>query len=181
MTWNDWNPYQNIAPWAVAAVFAGCLILSFVLEGKSARKMDETYKTAIGYWSGLLIFYTFTILCATLFGRSVSGEHMIRPEPFWSIRAALQTGKWIYWYYIVGNILLFVPFGYILPHILPARRIPTVIITMLSSLLFSCIIETIQYVTGTGLCETDDLIHNTIGGGIGSIIWLGISGIKNWI
>lgn len=178
MTWNDWNPYQNIAPWTVASVFAGCLILSFILEGKSARKMGGTYKAAIGYWSGLLIFYIFTILCATLFGRSVSGKHMIRPEPFWSIRAALQTGKWIYWYYIAGNILLFVPFGYILPHIVLAGRTSSVIITILSSLLFSCIIEIIQYITGTGLCEADDLIHNTIGGEIGSIIWLSVSSIK---
>ena len=41
-------------------------------------------------------------------------------------------------------------------------------VTVLICGLFSCAIEGIQFATGIGLCEADDVFNNTLGGLIGS-------------
>jgi glycopeptide antibiotics resistance protein len=41
--------------------------------------------------------------------------------------------------------------------------------------MFSAAIEITQYFTGRGLCEFDDVFHNTLGACIGFIIWKKLS------
>ena len=62
---------------------------------------------------------------------------------------------------ILKNIWLFIPLGAILYKQYPSPR------TLLTPFLLSITIELIQYFTGTGLCEVDDVISNSIGGAIG--------------
>ena len=62
---------------------------------------------------------------------------------------------------IVNNIFLFIPFGFILYCIYPQR------IVFAIPIMLSIIIEMIQYFTGTGFCELDDVISNGVGGIIG--------------
>ena len=62
---------------------------------------------------------------------------------------------------IVKNTWLFIPLGAILFSIYPQRK------TILFPLLFSIVIEIIQYITNTGWCDIDDVICNWIGGVIG--------------
>lgn len=82
----------------------------------------------------------------------------------------MKTGEWRYWYFIVGNILLFVPLGVILMHVV--RKKHRIAWCVGLCFFLSVLIEALQYVTGTGLCELDDVMHNTFGGGIGVLlIW----------
>ena len=62
---------------------------------------------------------------------------------------------------IIKNIWLFIPLGAILYKLYPRRAI------ILASILLSGLIEGIQYFTGTGFCELDDIISNGLGGLIG--------------
>lgn len=62
---------------------------------------------------------------------------------------------------IFRNIWLFVPLGAILYRLFPKR------IILLVPLAFSMMIEIIQYFSGTGFCEFDDIISNGLGGVIG--------------
>lgn len=62
---------------------------------------------------------------------------------------------------IIKNIWLFVPLGGILYRIWPRR------IILFAPVIFSIIIETVQYFTGMGLCELDDVISNGMGGAVG--------------
>ena len=62
---------------------------------------------------------------------------------------------------ILKNIWLFVPLGAILYHINPRKT------ALLLPIVLSIIIEVIQYISGTGFCELDDVISNSFGGGIG--------------
>lgn len=117
------------------------------------------------FWSALTLFYVFTILCATYFGREPSVRE-VQGKIFWTVEKAVETGNWIYWYFIVGNILLFVPLGFILYYLFAGNWWLGILIC----LLFSCVIETLQYITATGLCELDDLVHNTLGGALG--VWV---------
>ena len=62
---------------------------------------------------------------------------------------------------ILKNIWLFIPLGATLYNLFPHKRI------LIVPFLLSCLIELTQYVTGTGLCELDDVISNGLGGVIG--------------
>ncbi len=62
---------------------------------------------------------------------------------------------------IMKNIWLFIPLGAILYHLYPKK------IILLVPVLLSLVIEGTQYITGTGYCELDDVISNSIGGWIG--------------
>ena len=75
----------------------------------------------------------------------------------------------------VANVLLFIPFGLTLPFVYHHRPILT---TILSALTFSMLIELTQYIFALGLCETDDVIMNTLGTVIGTIPYLLVSRIK---
>lgn len=193
MTWDDWNPYLGVDYRLTGTVALICLLGAVILEirafrrrkalflyscagrrnntysgrnaGKHLRKntVDEPGKFL---WKGLLWFYVFTILCATVLGRSGGREPEFSLELFWTLKAALATGNWRYWYFIVGNILLFVPLGFLLWQTVPDRPWKTVRIVILCFFL-SVLVETIQYVTGTGFSELDDFFHNTLGGWLG--------------
>ena len=65
---------------------------------------------------------------------------------------------------IIKNIWLFIPFGTILCQLYPRKS------TILISIIVSIVIETIQYYTGSGYGEFDDVISNGLGGAIGYLI-----------
>lgn len=69
---------------------------------------------------------------------------------------------------IVLNVLLYYPLGYLLRQIFPRLKVwQVVIIGLLCSLATECT----QYFFKMGWCETDDVIHNTLGTVIGAWIW----------
>ena len=68
---------------------------------------------------------------------------------------------------IIGNILLFMPFGLFVTAYLDVRTVfPTVILTFISSVS----VEVVQKVIGR-VFDVDDIILNVIGGFIGYIIY----------
>lgn len=71
--------------------------------------------------------------------------------------------------YFIENILMFLPFGVLAPAGFSGMRsFRTCIWT---GLLVSCALELIQLVTQRGYCQIDDIATNTLGTGIGWIIW----------
>ena len=75
-----------------------------------------------------------------------------------------------------GNILGFVPFGYLLSRI--ARQFGNVFPVILSCLLFSFFVEGIQLVAQVGCFDVDDIILNTVGGAIGCILRLVVDRVR---
>ena len=73
--------------------------------------------------------------------------------PFWSYKKAIASHALRK--EILANILMFVPVGALLP--LTVKR------PILIGIGFSVFIEMMQLFTHRGLCETDDVISNTIG------------------
>lgn len=71
-------------------------------------------------------------------------------------------------YLFVGNIIWFVPLGFYLRRFTGRKRAVWQI--FLAGLLFSFIIEFLQYVFGTGVSELDDLILNSLGAWIGAVL-----------
>lgn len=68
---------------------------------------------------------------------------------------------------VVGNMLMFVPFGFFVSHILKTDKMRY---SLLLSIILSCTIEVIQLLIGR-VFDIDDIILNVIGGIVGFLIY----------
>lgn len=120
---------------------------------------------------GILIAYIIYILSGTLlFRKPTTGEHL-QLELFWSYKVFKEEG-----WQIICNVLLFIPFGVLLRLL----GINTWLV-LLMGFAFSCSIELLQYLLKLGLCELDDVFHNTLGTLIGVFIEKWVMKIINMI
>ena len=104
----------------------------------------------------LLIAYLFLVLAVTVFLRNYSEEPNIILEPFHSYREYYIND--FTWFEIRANVLLFVPIGFLLP-----MTFKKPLFSFVTGVMVSVMIELLQFVLHRGLCETDDVISNTIG------------------
>ena len=70
---------------------------------------------------------------------------------------------------LAGNVVMFVPLGWFLPRIF--RGFQGFFRTVLFSAGLVCMIEAVQYITGLGSCDVDDLILNAVGVALGYGVW----------
>lgn len=152
-----WNPYKFTNAEEVVTIL---VLLTQITVLVGIKLAPCRYKRRMVFWP-LLLFWIFTILSATYLGRREVETGRLRLELFWTIKKAWTEHRGIYWHNIIGNILLFVPLGFLLP--LADRHLESGLITTLTGAVVSFLVEITQYMTGTGLCEWDDLIHNTLG------------------
>lgn len=89
--------------------------------------------------------------------------------PFKTIYGYLvqETNRNIAFRNIVGNLVLFIPFGFLLPMIVGGRLNYWKIIIL--SFLMSLVLELVQLFS-VGSCDVDDLLLNTIGAALGYLI-----------
>ena len=145
----------------VEYVLSSFLVLSvaivvgmLVMKGSRAKRF---------VFESLLVEYYFLVLCSTVICRASSGERHIEIMPFWN-----YPDIWNRVDYpadlieVLLNVALFVPIGLLLGGIgFKIRKI------ILSGIFLSGIIEVSQFAFCKGLCETDDVMHNTLGCVIG--------------
>lgn len=114
----------------------------------------------------ILILYIFFILWVTLFTREPRAARIVKGL-FWEVRMR-------YWWDIVLNILLFIPLGFLLGD--KGWK------AILYGFLLSAFIECAQYLFLLGYCEADDVLHNTIGCGLGVLLctWRDLMILKKW-
>lgn len=110
----------------------------------------------------LLLIYAFLVLWYTVLGRG-PGWNVSHDTLFWSYGAWLAGDRNL-GLEILGNVAMFVPMGFFLSA-LPKRR--SFLITFLTALCFSALIESLQRITMRGTFELDDIFHNTLGAVIG--------------
>lgn len=112
----------------------------------------------------VLLFYLIATICNTVLFRPSQKNYSYELTPFWSY-VAVEKGPigWLF-YQIVLNVILFIPIGFLFAYIF---RPIGLLKSFIPGLLFSIIIELLQLVFKRGLCEVDDVIHNTVGYVIG--------------
>ncbi len=132
----------------------------------------------------VLIVYIVGNLYFTFLSRTFATKRYIELKPFLvysrlfvtqkdppptetGILAMLQDATLPVWGVIL-NILLYYPLGYLLPILFPKLKPKHVI---LIGCLCSIATEATQYLLKMGWCETDDVIHNTLGTAIGVWVW----------
>lgn len=124
---------------------------------------------------GFMILYLSMLFYVTIYRYGIQYQELLmaRPNinfiPLISTFKLYENGGWIIFLYnLLGNIIWFVPFGMLLPAIkknFTSREI------ILYSFLLSLSIEIIQFILNCGISDIDDIIFNTIGGGIGYAIY----------
>lgn len=118
----------------------------------------------------MFIAYILILLRLTVFRPNMSFRNLfsgrINERLFREYLPLLRHGYWMRSIYLFGgNIVCFIPFGMYLQGCTGWKL--TAVTAM--GLLFSLIIETLQYVLGTGVSELDDLILNALGTFIGAL------------
>jgi glycopeptide antibiotics resistance protein len=71
---------------------------------------------------------------------------------------------------ILGNIIPFIPMGFIIPMAFPSQR--NIIKIMISCLLLICSIETLQFISFLGSFDIDDIILNQLSCLIGFLLFI---------
>lgn len=139
-------------------VFVCCLFLWWIILKKKNRLHIL-----------MLLFcgaYSTVVLAATILGRSPGSAISSVDTLFSTWLGALKEQKTSDLYEIVLNVLVFMPMGMICSSLGYSKK-KVILITLLISL---CI-EITQFLTGRGVFEICDLVHNALGGFIGADVY----------
>ena len=138
---------------------------------------------------GIVLFAVYVILLIYFlffseeYGRVAQAERVYRYNlvPFVEIRRFWvyreQLGAFAVFTNIFGNVIGFLPFGFILPVIF--RRMNSGFLICISGFILSLTVEVIQLVTKVGCFDVDDLFLNTLGGLLGYLTYFIIKTIRN--
>ena len=135
------------------------------------QKICDNRKTLVNC---AFLLYILGVLCVTFIVRETMvlrtpENRGVVLQPFREFDA-MVNGRHFFWFKQISlNVLLFVPFGFLLPCVSRLFRNP--LITVTTGCIFSGFIEITQYITGRGLTEVDDVITNTIGAAVGVILY----------
>lgn len=139
---------------AVATVTAWGVLIAYFRERRAFRVL-----------CGMIAAVTVIgILCITVLFRSEQESGLIL-RPFAVFALAAQYSD--VYNQMVLNVMLFVPLGMALPSVWPKRRKHPLVMTMLSGVSLSVLVEILQWLLSRGYTELDDVMLNTIGTAVG--------------
>ena len=142
----------------------------FNTECGDIQQMKRGHK---GTATVLFLIYAAVVLRITVFRSSFTLQDLCQNGKiiltlFEGYIDMIRRGDWFAFTYLsVGNIVWFVPFGMYLQYMGISRRLCQ---TAHYGFLFSLLIESMQFVFGTGFSELDDLVLNTFGAWIGGAV-----------
>ncbi len=153
----------------VAVVLCGVLFLvGYKVVYQKMMKGTKTISKKKMLLYGVTIIYAIVVLGAVFLNRSnLYGSANF--QLFSSYKEAYHKMEIALFRNNVLNILLFVPFGFLLP--LYSEHFRRIYKVVLIGLFTTVIIETLQCVTKIGIFEIDDIFNNTMGVLIGCCFW----------
>lgn len=149
---------------AVAVMAAALFLVGYFFIYKKLLKGKKVLRRTTVLWAVVFGCYIFVVLSATLLDRGGMEGGKVIPL-FYSYREAWRDFSAVQWRNLILNILLFVPFGFLLP--LGAKRFRSFWKTYLSGFLFTLFIELMQLLLRRGVVEMDDIFNNLLGAMIG--------------
>ncbi len=144
---------------------------------KRAKIIRALGKVLFVLYVGFLIYFLFL---AEWYGRTeISEEYRYNLELFKEIRRFItyreQLGTFVVAANLLGNILIFVPYGFFVSM---AGRTRGLFRTFFLSMFLSLGVETVQLVTRVGSFDVDDILLNTIGGILGYVVFAACSRVR---
>lgn len=117
-----------------------------------------------------IIILTYFLFFSESYGRTGNtGSYRYNLTPFKEIRRFIvyreQLGFYSVLVNVIGNIVAFAPFGFVLPII--SQRNRRFLNVALLSLELTLTVETLQLLLKVGIFDVDDLLLNTVGGVLG--------------
>ena len=126
---------------------------------------------------GNLLFIIYIFLLYELLTRtelnSVSGYNLV---PFTEI-FRYKIGSEQFYFNVIGNIAIFIPFGYFISSYIKPKRILSILIV---SLVSSATVEFVQLCIGRSF-DVDDILLNAVGAIIGFLIYVALNAIKKYL
>lgn len=155
--------------WPMLALFLIVLITLRLVYLKVNHKRFVLYKELLSLSFIIYILLLFELVTSTDF-ESYSNNFI----PFKEMFRYSLTSK-LFYRNVIGNILLFVPFGYFVSYYC---KLPSVKYNLLITIITSTSIETIQSAIGRSF-DIDDIILNIVGGIIGFLLYTALNAIRN--
>lgn len=121
-----------------------------------------------------LLFIIYILLLYYLLLGTENASSGMNFIPFKEI-TRYSIGSKSFFYNVIGNIVLFIPFGYFVSDYLKAKKTHQILIV---STLISLTAELIQYKIGRAF-DVDDIILNVLGAILGFMCYISIRAIKN--
>lgn len=140
--------------------FSVWTVLMLLLRGRAKRIVS----------AAAAVLSAIAVLVMTLYHRDSSGISQISLIPFISFVNAREQAE--FYRTMLMNVCLFLPLGLSLPFALSYRTKHCVLSAVFLAFVLSFSVETIQLIFRIGLCETDDVIMNTLGALIGAFSYL---------
>lgn len=124
-----------------------------------------------------LLFIIYILLLYELLTRSelntVSGYNLV---PFTEI-FRYEIGSTSFYLNVIGNIIIFIPFGYFIStYIKPSKILPILIVSVISS----TTVEFVQLCIGRSF-DVDDILLNALGALIGFLFYVALNAIKKYL
>jgi glycopeptide antibiotics resistance protein len=123
-----------------------------------------------------LVALVYFLFFSEQLGRKPSDSYQYSLVPLKEIRRYITYWRQIGSFYVLlnllGNVICFVPFGFVLPVISKQQR--NLFKITLLSFLSSLLVELIQLISKVGSCDVDDILLNTLGGVIGYLLFWGV-------
>lgn len=115
----------------------------------------------------LIIVYAGVLLKLAFFSREPGSRNGISLTPFetWGSTEIAHA-------FFIENILMFIPFGILMP--LAHKYFRNAALCIVSGMLCSLTLELMQLATGRGFCQLDDLLTNTFGAGVGYLLFFAV-------
>ena len=117
----------------------------------------------------LFLVYFAVVLYLTIFMRIGSVDTSIVTTPFDDLKNAIQYRDPAMVQHMVLNVLMFVPFGYLIPAMNP-ENLKRCSFAFLGGIVCSTVIEGAQMIFSLGQSDIDDIIANSIGAVIGYLL-----------
>ena len=149
---------------------------------KDIKNKNNNSKKGNAVLTAVFLLYIVTVLRITVFRPGFGFAHLmtngsINASLFKEYGPILAQGRWLLFIYLfVGNIIWFVPLGLYLQYTHKRKRL---LLAAVCGFLFSLLIESLQYLLGTGTSELDDLVLNTCGAWIGAALVLAVRWFLN--
>lgn len=156
--------------WPMLTIFLVVLVTVRVAYIVNHREKFCFYKEFLSLVFLIYILLLFQLLTSTEINQN-SGINYI---PFTEI-LRYKIGSNLFVYNVLGNILVFVPFGYFISYYIKAKKVTPL---FLVTLLVSASVELVQLKIGRSF-DVDDIILNVIGGLLGYLLYVGLTAIKN--
>ncbi len=136
--------------------------------------------------AGWLLFYLYIILLSYfLFFSERYGREIVMKDYHYNLQLFKEIHRFIQYRQqlgmesfvvnILGNVLAFAPFGFLLPVL--SKKYQKFFFTVFLCLLFSVCVETTQLVLKVGIFDVDDILMNTVGGMVGYITYAILHGM----